>query len=114
MQEFPIKYKNSRFQKLKKFNIFLLTSGKVYDKIYVTFFHRKCNYLEYRLISENNNLQSSYGIEVLKRGERVRLIPDMGSDKRNLEKLVELLNEMNVEPRALDDIIEDYLTFFDI
>lgn len=70
--------------------------------------------MEYKLYCEDNNLRCSYGIEVTNCGKTVKLIPDMGQDAENLNKLVALLNEMDVEPAQLDDIIEDYLTFFDI
>lgn len=70
--------------------------------------------LEYKLYLENNDLRQSYGIEVIKNGKKVRNITGMGDDKGNLRKLVDLLNELDAPEYELDDIIEDYLTFFEV
>lgn len=70
--------------------------------------------LEYKLYLENNDLRQSYGIEVIKNGKKVRNITGMGDDKGNLRKLVNLLNELDAPEYELDDIIEDYLTFFEV
>lgn len=70
--------------------------------------------MEYKLYLENNDLRQSYGIEVIKNGKKVRNITGMGDDKGNLRKLVNLLNELDAPEYELDDIIEDYLTFFEV
>ena len=73
----------------------------------MTFFHKECDELEYKLYSE----EDSCGIEVLRRGQRVRVIPDIG-EKEKLNELVALLNELGADEEQLDYIIEDHLTFF--
>ncbi len=62
-------------------------------------------------INHNNN---DYGIDVFCDGELITNICNITDIKSDAEKLVNLFNDLEIELCHFDDIIEDYLTDFEI
>lgn len=57
---------------------------------------------------------AEYGIALVDRGEPVVCIPCISTDRRAVQQLTALLNELQVEPCHFEDIIEDYMTDFTV
>ena len=60
----------------------------------------------------SQSLQNSYGIEIFRKGVLIRRIPDLSENSEDVQKLVNLCNELQIEECHIDDIIDDYLTDF--
>ena len=68
----------------------------------------------YRIIEEKSALRAEYGIALLKNGAEVARVPKISENRRDIEELTALLNELKIEPCHFEDIIEDYLTDFSV
>ena len=68
----------------------------------------------YRIIEEKGALRAEYGIALLKNGAEVARVPKISENRRDIEELAALLNELKIEPCHFEDIIEDYLTDFSV
>ena len=62
-------------------------------------------------INQNNNY---YGIDVFDDGNLIKSTCGITDVKTDAEKLVKLFNELEIELCHFEDIIEDYLTDFEI
>ncbi len=56
----------------------------------------------------------TYGIAFYDGGVCVGEIPDISDNKTDIDKLTALLNEEAVEPCHFQDVVEDYLTDFEV
>ena len=54
------------------------------------------------------------GIILLDNGAEVFRIPKISENRRDIEELAALLNELKIEPCHFEDIVEDYLTDFSV
>ena len=68
----------------------------------------------YEINCNNNEYNREYGINALIDGEIVKSIFEISNNKQDILKLVNICNTLNLELCHLDDIIEDYLTDFEI
>lgn len=55
-----------------------------------------------------------FGIDVFENGKKIKTVCGITDIKTDVEKLVSLFNELDIELCHFDDIIEDYLTDFEI
>lgn len=63
---------------------------------------------------KTNHNDDEYGIDAFDDGKLVENICGITDIKADAEKLVNLFNELEIELCHFDDIIEDYLTDFEI
>ena len=68
----------------------------------------------YRIIEEKGASRAEYGIILLDNGAEVFRIPKISENRRDIEELTALLNELKIEPCHFEDIVEDYLTDFSV
>ena len=68
----------------------------------------------YRIIEEKGASRAEYGIILLDNGAEVFRIPKISENRRDIEELGALLNELKIEPCHFEDIVEDYLTDFSV
>ena len=68
----------------------------------------------YRIIEEKGASRAEYGIILLDNGAEVARVPKISENRRDIEELTALLNELKIEPCHFEDIIEDYLTDFSV
>lgn len=68
----------------------------------------------YKLINNNSLFAVNYGVALYKRGKPVKSIPDITEDYDKAKKLVELFNDCKIEPCHIYDIVEDFLTDFEV
>ena len=61
-----------------------------------------------------NRLNDEFGIDAFNDGNLVKSVYGITDIKTDAEKLVNLFNELEIELCHFDDIIEDYLTDFEI
>lgn len=64
----------------------------------------------YKINQKNNN----YGIDVFCDDKLIKYVYNITEIKSDAEKLVNLFNELDIELCHFEDIIEDYLTDFEI
>lgn len=60
--------------------------------------------VESQIMNVNGQQMRSYGIQC-----KTHLIEDICFDKERMQSLVQTMNEMELEPRHLDDMVEDFL-----
>ncbi len=70
--------------------------------------------IEYRLIETSGSfadslVSKSYGIAVYRKGHKLQDVQDITTDKKKLERLVELCNREQLSHCHLYDVIEDFL-----
>lgn len=75
--------------------------------------------MRYRLITETKFLDeygnyTAYGIEVIRRGQRVLLIGDISTDRDKLSLLVDRFNNEGLELSHLEQAIEEFLYDFEV
>lgn len=70
--------------------------------------------MEYKLTENDDGASPSYGIALCVDGAEARLIDRLSDCRRDIEKLTELLNSLEIEPCHFEDVIEDYLTDFKV
>lgn len=69
--------------------------------------------MNYKIFQSNLN-EKEYGIALYENGTLISELPGISSDRDGLVKLTSLLNELKLEPCHLNDVLEDYLTYFSI
>lgn len=69
--------------------------------------------IKYQLIcgftTENDRLNHSYGIKIVRGRRCIRVIRDISDDKERICRLIRELNELSPDPIHIDEIIEDFL-----
>ena len=68
----------------------------------------------YRIIEEKGATRAEYGIILLENGTEAMRVPKISENRRDIEKLAALLNELQIEPCHFEDVVEDYLTDFSV
>ncbi|MEE1220092.1 MAG: DUF6514 family protein [Ruminococcus sp.] len=68
----------------------------------------------YEINCTNCEYKTLYGINVLQNGLIVKSINCITHSKTDMQKLCDMCNKLKLEICHLDDIIEDYLTDFEI
>ena len=63
---------------------------------------------------KTNFINEEFGIDVFDDGKKIKSVCGITNLKTDAEKLVNLFNELNIELCHFEDIIEDYLTDFEI
>ena len=63
---------------------------------------------------KTNFINNEFGIDVFDDGKKIKSVCGITNLKTDAEKLVNLFNELNIELCHFEDIIEDYLTDFEI
>ena len=63
---------------------------------------------------KTNHYNNEYGIDVFDNGHLIKSACGITDVKTDAEKLVNLLNDLKIELCHFEDIIEDYLTDFEI
>ena len=63
---------------------------------------------------KTNFKNEEFGIDVFDDGKKIKSVCGITNLKTDAEKLVNLFNELNIELCHFEDIIEDYLTDFEI
>lgn len=58
----------------------------------------------------NENL--GFGIEIFENNTCIKRIEDLSNDKKSIDKLIRICNDLQIEKCHIDDIIDDYLTDF--
>lgn len=66
----------------------------------------------YRIIEEKGACSAEYGIVLLENGAEIMRVPKISENRRDIEELAALLNELSIEPCHFEDVVEDYLTDF--
>ena len=66
------------------------------------------------VIIETNGEVPEYGIMLVDQGIPLISIPQISDNKNDICRLTELLNELQVEPCHFENVVEDYLTDFQI
>lgn len=61
-----------------------------------------------------NRLNDEFGIDAFNDGNLVKSVYGITDLTEDAERLMKLLNELNIELCHFEDIIEDYLTDFEI
>ena len=61
-----------------------------------------------------NRLNDEFGIDAFNDGNLVKSVYGITDLSEDAERLMKLLNELNIELCHFEDIIEDYLTDFEI
>ena len=69
--------------------------------------------IEYRIsasvVTDEDGLpHDTYGIELWKNNERIRAVNDVSLDCAGITNVVNLCNELDLDPIHLDDVIEDF------
>lgn len=63
---------------------------------------------------KTNFINNEFGIDAFDDGKKIKSVCGITNLKTDAEKLVNLFNELNIELCHFEDIIEDYLTDFEI
>lgn len=69
---------------------------------------------EYKVCEDTDSQHYVYGIAAFSDDVALRIIPRVFSSLKDARRVVGLLNELKIELCHLDDIVEDYLTDFEI
>ena len=70
--------------------------------------------IQYILIRSKPADSFTYGVALYEDGVCVGTLPDISDNKTDMEKLTALLNGEAVEPCHFQDVVEDYLTDFEV
>ena len=68
----------------------------------------------YVYLSDNRRDRDCYGIAYKTDKGEITVIEDITSDKKSIERLVNVFNRESLDPIHLDQAVEDYLIDFDI
>ena len=75
--------------------------------------------IQYRIFVQNMydrfcGFYETYGIALFVDGEAQRIIRDVSTDREKAQLLVNLLNEEQLEPEHFSQVVEEFLTDFDV
>ena len=60
-------------------------------------------------INVNEDVVESYGIDCKEKGRKVASVCDISTDRKAVERLAELCNELDLDPAQLEEVAEDWI-----
>lgn len=70
--------------------------------------------LEYKILVRKTENHTEYGICLTNSDAVVACIPEIAESKSKIEQLTALLNDLSVEPCHFENVVEDFLTDFEV
>ncbi len=70
--------------------------------------------MHYILNKTNSVLGNMYGIDIVKDNTVIKSFTSISNCRKDISKLADMCNELNIEPCHFEYIVEDYLTDYTV